>query len=85
MRLEIEKGLQGAIKQIKALKQKPKLIAVQIPEGLKTRALEIADKIEKNSGAEVVTFADPCFGACDPAECARKATGRRFVGAFRAH
>ena len=82
MRLEIEKGLQGAIKQIKALKQKPKLIAVQIPEGLKTRALEIADKIEKNSGAEVVTFADPCFGACDPADVRARQLGADLLVHF---
>ena len=82
MRLEIEKGLQGAIKQIKALKQKPKLIAVQIPEGLKTRALEIADKIEKNSGAEVVTFADPCFGACDLADVRARQLGADLLVHF---
>ncbi len=75
MRLEIEKGLQGAIKQIKALKQKPKLIAIQIPEGLKTRALEIADKIEKVSGAQAVVFSDPCFGACDLADARAKQLG----------
>ena len=82
MRLEIEKGLQGAIRQIKALEQKPKLIAVQIPEGLKTRALEIADKIEKNSGAEVVTFADPCFGACDPADVRARQLGADLLVHF---
>ncbi len=74
MQLEFGKGLQNAIKQIKALQKAEGignegfLIAVQIPEGLKTRALEIADKIEKASGAQVVVFSDPCFGACDLAD-----------------
>src|SRR3989338_3396178 len=82
MRLEIEKGLQGAIKEIKALKQKPKLIAIQIPEGLKTKALEIADKIEKASGAEAVIFSDPCFGACDLADARARQLGADLLVHF---
>ena len=82
MRLEIEKGLQGAIRQIKALEQKPKLIAIQIPEGLKTRALEIADRIEKASGAEAVIFSDPCFGACDLADARARQLGADLLVHF---
>ncbi len=82
MQLEFEKGLQNAIKQIKALKHKPKLIAIQIPEGLKTRALEIADKIEKGSGAQVVVFSDPCFGACDLADARAKQLGADLLVHF---
>ena len=82
MRLEIEKGMQSAIRQIKALKQKPRLIAVQIPEGLKTRALEIADKIEKASGAEAVIFSDPCFGACDLADARARQLGADLLVHF---
>ncbi|MEA3229691.1 MAG: diphthamide biosynthesis enzyme Dph2 [archaeon] len=45
-------------------KHKAKKAAIQVPEGLKTRALEIADAVEK-LGVETVIAADPCFGACD--------------------
>ncbi|MBI2529989.1 MAG: diphthamide biosynthesis enzyme Dph2 [Candidatus Diapherotrites archaeon] len=82
MRLEIEKGVQSAIRQIKALKQKPKLIAVQVPEGLKTRALEIAEQIEKASGAEAVIFSDPCFGACDLADARARQLGADLLVHF---
>ncbi len=54
------------LKAIKSaiLKHKARHVAVQIPEGLKTRALEIADSIE-SLGVLTVIIADPCYGACD--------------------
>ena len=42
-----------------------RLIALQVPEGLKMQALEMMDSIEENTGAKVVLAADPCYGACD--------------------
>jgi 2-(3-amino-3-carboxypropyl)histidine synthase len=39
-------------------------ITVQAPEGLKKRALELADFLE-DSGYIVYISADPCYGACD--------------------
>lgn len=39
-------------------------ITVQAPEGLKRRALEIAEFLE-NAGYTVFISADPCYGACD--------------------
>jgi len=42
-----------------------KTVAIQVPEGLKMDALNIVDYIEKETGANVVISADPCFGACD--------------------
>ncbi|MEC7744790.1 MAG: diphthamide biosynthesis enzyme Dph2 [Candidatus Thermoplasmatota archaeon] len=42
-----------------------RLVALQVPEGLKMQALEMMDKIEDDSGAKVVLAADPCYGACD--------------------
>ncbi|MCL2607042.1 MAG: diphthamide biosynthesis enzyme Dph2 [Methanomassiliicoccaceae archaeon] len=39
-------------------------VAVQLPEGLKIRATEIADHIVSN-GANVTIIGDPCYGACD--------------------
>ena len=46
-------------------KARPKKILLQLPEGLKTNALEMVDTIEKNTGASVLISCDPCFGACD--------------------
>jgi 2-(3-amino-3-carboxypropyl)histidine synthase len=40
-------------------------IAIQAPEGLKKLSEVIARELER-SGKEVLIFADPCYGACDP-------------------
>ena len=42
-----------------------RLVALQVPEGLKMQALEMMDSIEEDSEAQVVLAADPCYGACD--------------------
>jgi 2-(3-amino-3-carboxypropyl)histidine synthase len=42
-------------------KRKAKRVLIQLPEGLKGRFLEIADRLN----AECVLSGDPCFGACD--------------------
>ncbi len=39
-------------------------ILLQVPEGLKSKATEIAAKLEKE-GNEVIISAEPCYGACD--------------------
>ena len=46
------------------MKHNAKVIALQVPEGLKTKVQAIAGQIEK-SGVNVLIFADPCYGACD--------------------
>lgn len=55
--------LASAISEIKRLKAR--MVALQVPEGLKKRAYQFAEDIENNAGAEVVVVAEPCFGACD--------------------
>lgn len=40
-------------------------VAVQMPEGLKIRAPEISEYIERETGASVVIVGRPCYGACD--------------------
>jgi 2-(3-amino-3-carboxypropyl)histidine synthase len=37
---------------------------LQVPEGLKTKAVELAAKLEKE-GNEIIISAEPCYGACD--------------------
>jgi len=46
-------------------KNKAKVVALQFPEGFKTRSVSIANQIEEKSGCKTVIFADPCYGACD--------------------
>ncbi len=40
-------------------------IAIQIPDGFKLHALDIADMINKYSGAEVYIWGGSTYGACD--------------------
>jgi 2-(3-amino-3-carboxypropyl)histidine synthase len=55
--------LTSAISEIKRLKAR--VVALQVPEGLKKRAYQFAEDIEAKSEAEVLVVAEPCFGACD--------------------
>lgn len=40
-------------------------VALQFPEGLKSRAMEVADELERVTGCICVVLGDPCYGACD--------------------
>jgi 2-(3-amino-3-carboxypropyl)histidine synthase len=40
-------------------------VGLQVPEGLKRAAVNIAKQIKEKTGAEVVISGDPCYGACD--------------------
>ncbi|MBG16808.1 MAG: hypothetical protein CMB77_00405 [Euryarchaeota archaeon] len=42
-----------------------RLVALQVPEGLKMQALELMDKVEEEVSAKIILAADPCYGACD--------------------
>jgi len=42
-----------------------KVVGVQVPEGLKRMASDLADEIEERTNAEVIVSGDPCYGACD--------------------
>lgn len=57
--LELEK----AIDKIK--KEKAKLVCIQLPDGLKPKAKEIAEKLEAETNADIVIWMSSCFGACD--------------------
>ena len=45
--------------------EKAKLVCIQLPDGLKQNAKEISEKLEKETNAKVLIWADSCFGACD--------------------
>jgi 2-(3-amino-3-carboxypropyl)histidine synthase len=40
-------------------------VCLQLPDGLKIHALDIADYIRKETSAEVIIWAGSNFGACD--------------------
>ena len=46
-------------------KDNAKMVCIQLPDGLKPRAKEIKDAIEKNTGADSIIWMGSCFGACD--------------------
>lgn len=49
--------LTSAIAEIKRLKAR--IVALQVPEGLKRRAYQFAEDIESKAGAEVLVVAEP--------------------------
>ncbi|MEM2478866.1 MAG: diphthamide synthesis protein [Candidatus Pacearchaeota archaeon] len=64
-------------KLIKLIREKKaRLVLLQLPNGLKQRALELSNFIEKNTKAKCLIWLDSCFGACDvsviPSSMAKK-------------
>lgn len=57
--LEIEKAAQ------KIIAENAKTVCIQLPEGLKPRANEIADELEKKTNATIIIWLGSCYGACD--------------------
>ncbi|MBN2518182.1 MAG: diphthamide synthesis protein [Candidatus Altiarchaeota archaeon] len=56
-------------------KTKAKSVGLQFPEGLKTKALDVAREIERRCSVTTFIFADPCYGACDTKEPEAKRLG----------
>ncbi|MEM4703315.1 MAG: diphthamide synthesis protein [Candidatus Pacearchaeota archaeon] len=61
--MEYDFEIKKVIKKIKAMKAK--LVCLQFPEGLKPKALEIAEKIEKETNAKCLIWLGSCYGSCD--------------------
>jgi 2-(3-amino-3-carboxypropyl)histidine synthase len=40
-------------------------VALQVPEGLKSRIFPLVEFLENETGATILVSADPCYGACD--------------------
>lgn len=40
-------------------------VVIQLPDGLKSKAGEIQEEIEKETSCEILIWAGSCFGACD--------------------
>lgn len=56
---ELEK-IKELIKERRAIR-----VGLQLPEGLKTKAADIAAEISQETGAEVIISGNSCYGACD--------------------
>jgi 2-(3-amino-3-carboxypropyl)histidine synthase len=61
--MDIDLELGKVIDRIK--KDQAKNILLQLPDGLKPRAIEISDEIISKTGCRVVIWAGSCYGACD--------------------
>lgn len=57
--LEIERVVR-AIKD-----QKAKTVCIQLPDGLKDKAIDISYELEKKTGANIIIYMQSCWGACD--------------------
>ena len=62
-KLEYDFEIEKAVEKIK--KEKAKLVCIQMPDGLKPRAVDIAKELEEKTKAKVMIWADTCFGGCD--------------------
>lgn len=76
MTLDLEKAL------VEIRKKRARLVAVQVPEGLKQRLAEISTEIEEKAGAKTVSFVEPCYGACDLKDAEAKALGAQLLVHF---
>lgn len=61
--MEYDLELDKIVKEIK--KTKAKTVCIQLPDGLKPKATEITNYLEKNTKAKILIWADTCFGGCD--------------------
>ncbi len=61
--MEYDLELGNVIKKIND--EKSMLVCIQLPAGLKERADEIQEAIEKGTPARVIIWGGSCFGACD--------------------
>ena len=60
---EYDLELEKVIDRIK--NDNPKMVCIQLPDGLKPRANEIQKAIEENTNSQVIIWMGSCFGACD--------------------
>ncbi len=61
--MQYDLELDRVVKEIK--KAKAKTICLQLPDGLKPKAKEIQDYIQKRVRCDILIWAGSCFGSCD--------------------
>ncbi len=55
--------LNKAVKEIK--KSKAKNVLIQLPDGLKPKAIDIVNYLKKHTKANILIWFSTCYGACD--------------------
>ena len=65
---EVKFDWETGIKEVCLKLQGKKRIGVQVPEGLKPRAHQIVERVRKLTGAKVILWGEPTYGACDLAD-----------------
>ncbi len=61
--MDYDLELERAADEIK--KANAKTVVLQLPDGLKSRATEIASYLNKNTSANILIWLNSCYGACD--------------------
>ncbi len=61
--MDYDLELERAADEIK--KANAKNVVLQLPDGLKSRATEIASYLNKNTNANILIWLNSCYGACD--------------------
>lgn len=55
--------LERCVSEIK--KAKAKIVCIQLPDGLKQKATEIASYLQKHTKAKILIWLASCYGSCD--------------------
>ena len=61
--MELDCEIEKAVKKV--TQSQAKVVAIQLPDGLKQRAKEISDAITEKTKARVIIWGGSCFGSCD--------------------
>ena len=61
--MDYDLELERAAEEIK--KANAKNVVLQLPDGLKPKATEIASYLNKNTSANILIWLNSCYGACD--------------------
>lgn len=61
--MDLDLEVNKAVEKIK--EEKPKLVCLQFPDGLKPQATKIAREIEEKTNAKVIIWLGSAWGACD--------------------
>ena len=61
--MDYDLELDKCVNKIK--KQKAKKVLIQLPDGLKPKASEIAKYLEEKTKANIFIWLNSCYGACD--------------------
>ena len=64
IKFEWESGIEEVCSKLKD----KKLIGIQLPDGLKVKSHTITKKIKDLTGANVILWGEPTYGACDLAD-----------------